>query len=151
MTAMALYIRTSTTDQDGQAQTHALARAAEARGWQAPRQFIDLGHSGSKASRPALDALKRSVRAGETREVMVFALDRLGRSLRDLLLLLGHQLEGEHRPDDANGQAARADDRGPGRVREVDYHREGQVGHRQGAGHRQDQERQGRGSAPARC
>ena len=88
MTAMALYIRTSTTDQDGQAQTHALARAAEARGWQAPRQFIDLGHSGSKASRPALDALKRSVRAGETREVMVFALDRLGRSLRDLLLLL---------------------------------------------------------------
>ena len=81
-------MRTSTADQDGQAQFHALHRAAEARGWAAPREFIDLGHSGAKASRPALDALKAAARAGEVRQVMVFGLDRLGRSLRDLLLLL---------------------------------------------------------------
>lgn len=84
----AIYIRTSTVDQDGQAQYHALQRAAEARGWAQPHEFIDIGHSGSKASRPALDKLKKAARAGEVRQVMVFALDRLGRSLRDLLILL---------------------------------------------------------------
>ena len=84
----ALYVRTSTTDQDGAAQLHALKRAAEARGWLDVREFVDLGHSGAKASRPALDELKRAARAGEVRQVMVVGLDRLGRSLRDLLVLL---------------------------------------------------------------
>lgn len=84
----AIYVRTSTTDQDGAAQLHALRRAAEGRGWTGYQEFIDLGHSGTKASRPALDALKAAARAGEVRQVMVFALDRLGRSLRDLLVLL---------------------------------------------------------------
>jgi DNA invertase Pin-like site-specific DNA recombinase len=84
----AIYVRTSTTDQDGQAQLHALRRAAESRGWTAYRDFVDIGHSGAKASRPALDELRGAVRRGEVQEVMVFALDRLGRSLRDLLLLL---------------------------------------------------------------
>jgi DNA invertase Pin-like site-specific DNA recombinase len=84
----ALYIRTSTADQDGQAQLHALRRAAEARGWTANREFVDIGHSGAKASRPALDALRAAVRSGEVSAVMVFGLDRLGRSLRDLLALL---------------------------------------------------------------
>jgi DNA invertase Pin-like site-specific DNA recombinase len=52
------------------------------------REFTDIGHSGAKASRPALDALKKAARAGDVREVMVVGLDRLGRSLRDLLVLL---------------------------------------------------------------
>ncbi|MGO8968997.1 MAG: recombinase family protein [Myxococcaceae bacterium] len=84
----ALYIRTSTADQDGAAQLHALRHAADARGWTKPVEFVDIGHSGAKASRPALDALKQSARRGDVRQVMVFALDRLGRSLRELLLLL---------------------------------------------------------------
>ncbi len=84
----ALYVRTSTTDQDGAAQLHALKRAADARGWLDVREFIDLGQSGAKASRPQLDALKKAARAGAVREVMVVGLDRLGRSLRDLLVLL---------------------------------------------------------------
>lgn len=86
--ACAIYIRTSTSDQDGAAQLHALSRAAEARGWTGVREFVDIGHSGAKASRPALDKLRAAVRLGEVREVMVAGLDRLGRSLRDLLLLL---------------------------------------------------------------
>ena len=84
----ALYVRTSTTDQDGQAQLHALRRAAEARGWSQTQEFIDLGHSGAKAHRPALDGLRSTARAGTVRQVLVFGLDRLGRSLRDLLVLL---------------------------------------------------------------
>lgn len=86
--AFGLYVRTSTTDQDGQGQLHALRMAAEARGWTSPREFIDLGHSGAKAQRPALDALKAAARSGEVRQVLVVGLDRMGRSLRDLLLLL---------------------------------------------------------------
>ncbi len=84
----AIYIRTSTLDQDGQAQLHALRRAAEARGWVSARELIDLGHSGAKPSRPALDELRRAAAKGEVRVVMVAGLDRLGRSLRDLLVLL---------------------------------------------------------------
>jgi DNA invertase Pin-like site-specific DNA recombinase len=63
-------------------------RAADSRGWVSPRDFIDLGHSGANASRTALDELRRAGRAGEVRAVMVAGLDRLGRSLRDLLHLL---------------------------------------------------------------
>ena len=83
----ALYVRTSTIDQDGEAQLHALRTAAQARGWDV-REFIDRGQSGAKASRPALDELRRAARAGEVRSILVTGLDRLGRSLRDLLLLL---------------------------------------------------------------
>ena len=89
-----IYVRTSTTDQDGAAQLHALRRAAEGRGWTHVREFIDLGHSGAKASRPALDELRQAVRTGEVREVMVYALDRFGRSLRDLLLLIDEVVAG---------------------------------------------------------
>jgi DNA invertase Pin-like site-specific DNA recombinase len=88
MNTTALYVRTSTADQTGEAQLHALRRAAEARGWVDVKEFIDLGHSGATASRPALDQLRAAARKGEVRQVLVFALDRLGRSLRDLLLLL---------------------------------------------------------------
>lgn len=84
----ALYIRTSTADQEGQAQLNSLRGAARARGWLQVQEFIDLGHSGSKAHRPALDQLRAGARAGEVRQVLVFGLDRLGRSLRDPLLLL---------------------------------------------------------------
>jgi DNA invertase Pin-like site-specific DNA recombinase len=83
-----LYIRTSTSDQSGEAQVHALRRAAEARGWTDAVEYRDIGHSGAKASRPALDELKRDARSGKLRAVMVVGLDRMGRSLRDLLVLL---------------------------------------------------------------
>ena len=88
MSTRAIYVRTSTADQDGQAQLHALRQAAKARGWQDVREFVDIGHSGAKSSRPALDALRQAAKKGEITEAMSYALDRLGRSLRDLLLLL---------------------------------------------------------------
>jgi len=47
-----------------------------------------LGIRVGNASRPALDELRRAVKRGEVTEVMSAALDRLGRSLRDLILLL---------------------------------------------------------------
>lgn len=84
----AIYVRTSVADADGVAQLHQLRQVAKARGWSEFREFIDIGQSGAKASRPALIELRASCRRGEVTEVMTAALDRLGRNLRDLLLLL---------------------------------------------------------------
>lgn len=84
----AIYVRTSVADADGVAQLHQLRQVAKARGWVRVREFVDIGQSGAKASRPALDQLRTASRRGEVSEVMTAALDRLGRNLRDLLLLL---------------------------------------------------------------
>lgn len=84
----ALYVRTSTEDQHGQGQLHALRQAAAARGWADCRELIDLGESGAKASRPALNELRKLAKAGKVRAVMVAGLDRLGRSLVNVVMLL---------------------------------------------------------------
>lgn len=110
MTA-AVYVRTSTDSQDGEAQHHALeARAPAGAVW-----YVDRGISGAKASRPALDKLRAAARRGEVRELYVYALDRLGRSSVDVLLLVDdlarcgvrlHSLrEGEIDPGSAIGRA----------------------------------------------
>jgi len=79
----AIYIRTSTHHQDGLAQGHVLDRAAPDAVW-----FIDVGESGSKARRPMLDELRAAVRRGEVDEVVSTALDRLGRSSLDVVMLV---------------------------------------------------------------
>lgn len=84
----ALYVRTSVSDADGAAQLHLLRQSAAARGWTGVREFIDIGQSGGKASRPALDALRAAVKKGKVTEVMATELSRLARDLRHLLLLL---------------------------------------------------------------
>lgn len=84
----AIYVRTSVSDADGAAQLHQLRQAAKARGWTDVKEFIDLGQSGGKASRPALDELRAAVKRGEVTEVMATELSRLARDLRHLLLLL---------------------------------------------------------------
>jgi len=85
----AIYVRTSTKDQDGAAQLHTLRLASSSRGWGEVREYVDLGVSGARAKRPALDELRRDARHGRVDAVLVVGLDRLGRSLADLLALLG--------------------------------------------------------------
>jgi DNA invertase Pin-like site-specific DNA recombinase len=84
MTTVA-YVRTSTKDQDGQAQRHAIERACEGRGKVIAKWYQDTGWSGRKTSRPRLDEMMRAVHAGEVSEVVVYKLDRLGRSLQHLV------------------------------------------------------------------
>jgi DNA invertase Pin-like site-specific DNA recombinase len=86
MTA-ALYARVSTTDQTCENQLAELRRYASARGWSV-REYVDTGVSGSKDSRPALDAMVRDARARRLDTVVVWRLDGLGRNLRHLILLL---------------------------------------------------------------
>jgi DNA invertase Pin-like site-specific DNA recombinase len=73
------YARVSTLDQDEALQTDALTAAGCA------RIFADRS-SGKLEHRPALDAMVDQLRSGDT--VVVWRLDRLGRSLRNLIELV---------------------------------------------------------------
>ena len=83
----ALYVRVSTDRQTVENQIAALAKVAEARGWTIVETFSDAGISGAKGrkDRPGLDALLKEAQRGKFDVVMAWAIDRLGRSLVDLL------------------------------------------------------------------
>lgn len=82
-----VYARVSTCDQTAENQLLELRRYVEARGWDAV-EFVDQGVSGSKDRRPALDALTTAVRRHQLDAVVCWRLDRLGRNLRHLVMLL---------------------------------------------------------------
>lgn len=85
---VALYLRVSTDEQTIDNQRLVLAQVAASRGWQITHTFTDEGISGSKGrdERPGFDALQRAAAAGEFDLVAAWALDRVGRSMLDLLL-----------------------------------------------------------------
>jgi putative DNA-invertase from lambdoid prophage Rac len=83
----ALYARVSTLDQTCENQLAELRLYAAVRGWTS-REFVDTGVSGAKESRPALDDLIRVARRRQVDTLVCWRLDRLGRSLRHLILLL---------------------------------------------------------------
>jgi DNA invertase Pin-like site-specific DNA recombinase len=84
---VALYARVSTHDQTAENQLLELRQYVQARGWDAA-EYVDDGVSGSKDSRPALDRLTLDVRRHKVQAVICWRLDRLGRNLRHLVLLL---------------------------------------------------------------
>lgn len=83
----ALYARVSTRDrgQDPEMQLAELREFATKRGWQVAGEFVDIGVSGSKDSRPQLDAMMRLAQARKLDVIAVWKLDRFGRSLRHLV------------------------------------------------------------------
>lgn len=83
----ALYARVSTLDQHTENQLVELRRYAEARGWTVT-EYVDEGVSGAKESRPALDQLLKDAKRRRLDVLVVWKLDRLGRSLRHLILTL---------------------------------------------------------------
>jgi DNA invertase Pin-like site-specific DNA recombinase len=83
----ALYVRVSTDGQTTDSQEHELRAYCERRGWREVQIYSDQ-ISGAKFVRPGLDALMAAIRAGKIERVVVFKLDRLGRSLPHLALLL---------------------------------------------------------------
>jgi len=74
------YARVSTTQQDEALQQDALEKVG------VDRIFVDKA-SGATESRPALDELLGQLRAGDS--VVVWRLDRLGRSLKHLIDVVG--------------------------------------------------------------
>jgi len=83
----AIYARVSTLDQQPENQLQELRRYVEARGWTG-QEFVDHGVSGTKDRRPALDRLVADARRRKVDTVVVWRLDRLGRSLKHLVTLL---------------------------------------------------------------
>jgi DNA invertase Pin-like site-specific DNA recombinase len=83
-----LYARVSTTDkQDPEMQLAELREYASRRGWELYGTFVDRT-SGSRESRPALDEVMSLCRQRKADVVVVWKLDRLGRSLKHLVNIL---------------------------------------------------------------
>src|ERR1700719_3400975 len=82
-----LYLRVSTLDQTTANQERELRQVAERAGWQIVRVYKDHGISGSKRKdkRPEFDALHKAAARREFNVVMAWSVDRLGRSLQDLV------------------------------------------------------------------
>lgn len=86
-TRVAIYTRVSTIDQSTEGQEHELRQYAKHRGWSVVRVYADKV-SGLKSSRPALDELLRDARKRKFSRVAVWRIDRLGRSVPQLLEVL---------------------------------------------------------------
>ena len=84
---VALYLRVSTGEQTTENQRRELLAAAGRHGWDVVQVFEDAGYSGAKGreGRPGLDGMLKAVARKEIDIVAAWSVDRLGRSLIDLL------------------------------------------------------------------
>jgi len=84
---VALYLRVSQDTQVTENQRRELLAVAERNGWEIDAEYEDQGISGAKGrdQRPAYDALLNAVARREIDLVASWAVDRLGRSLQDLV------------------------------------------------------------------
>jgi DNA invertase Pin-like site-specific DNA recombinase len=82
-----LYTRVSTFDQNPETQALDLRRLAEQRGFEIVHEYTDR-ISGAKAKRPALDQMLAAAHRREFDTVLVWAADRLARSVRHFLEVL---------------------------------------------------------------
>ncbi len=87
---VAIYLRVSTKEQTTENQRRELELVAERAGWNVVQVFEDAGVSGSKGreKRPAYDALLKAVARREVDLVAAWSVDRLGRSMQDLVSFL---------------------------------------------------------------
>src|SRR5262245_56899154 len=92
MKRAALYVRVSTDKQLIEHQVRELRLIAERRGWEVVEVYTDEGVSGAKRrdQRPGLDAMLKDASRRKFDVAMVWAIDRLGRSLIDLLGTIEH-------------------------------------------------------------
>ena len=87
MKRAAVYVRVSTDKQTIENQLRELRQIAECRGWEVIHEYQDAGVSGAKGreARPGLDEMLKDAQRRRFDIVMAWAIDRLGRSLIDLL------------------------------------------------------------------
>lgn len=83
---VALYGRVSTMNhQNPETQLIELREYAARRGWEATEEYVDVGVSGSKDSRPSLNRLMAHAQQRRFDAILVWKLDRFGRSLKHLV------------------------------------------------------------------
>jgi DNA invertase Pin-like site-specific DNA recombinase len=82
-TRAAMHLRVSRDDQTTENQRLVLARVAEHRGWQVTEMYEDAGIPGAKGrdQRPAFDRMLKDAVRGRFHVLMVWSIDRLGRSV----------------------------------------------------------------------
>jgi DNA invertase Pin-like site-specific DNA recombinase len=86
----AIYTRVSTNRQDPEMQLRALEEYAESRAWTVRQVYEDQGYSRKSTKRPAYEDMIEDPRRRRFDVLLVWKLDRLSRSLRDLLNTLDH-------------------------------------------------------------
>jgi DNA invertase Pin-like site-specific DNA recombinase len=83
---VALYARVSTLNgQDPEMQLSELREYASRRGWSIACEYVDRGVSGSKESRPELNQLMADAHRRKFDAILVWKIDRFGRSLKHLV------------------------------------------------------------------
>src|ERR1700722_15358376 len=83
---VALYARVSTLNgQHPEMQLSELREYGSRRGWQIVGEYVDEGVSGSRERRPQLDRLMADAHRRKFDAVLVWKIDRFGRSLRHLV------------------------------------------------------------------
>jgi len=87
MKRAALYVRVSSVDQHPETQLCDLRPLAAARGYEIVGEYTDT-ISGSRAKRPGLDQLMANARGGRFDVVLVWAFDRVARSVKHFLEIL---------------------------------------------------------------
>jgi len=85
---IALYARVSTKEQSCELQLRDLRAYCAARGFEPVREYIDVGQSGGKESRPELNRLMEDARKRKLDAIVVWRFDRFARSTRHLLSAL---------------------------------------------------------------
>src|SRR6202171_2057175 len=90
MKRVAIYLRVSTSKQDTDNQRRELEAVAARSGWHVERVYEDASISGAKGrdKRPGLDSMMKAVNSKRFDMVAAWSVDRLGRSLTDLLGIL---------------------------------------------------------------
>jgi DNA invertase Pin-like site-specific DNA recombinase len=83
----ALYMRVSTLDQHPETQLYDLRQMAQQRGYQIIEEYTDR-ISGTKVKRPGLDQMMRDARHNKFDVVLVWASDRIARSVKHFLDVL---------------------------------------------------------------
>jgi DNA invertase Pin-like site-specific DNA recombinase len=87
---VAFYVRVSTDGQTVENQLGELHAVAKRHGWQVAQTYADRGISGTKGrdGRPEFDKLLKAINRRDVDMVAAWSVDRLGRSLQDLVGLL---------------------------------------------------------------
>lgn len=90
MKTVAIYLRVSTDIQTVENQRIALTTAAAHKGWKIVGEYVDVGISGTRgrSARPQFDALLNDAAIGKFEVIAAWSVDRLGRSLQDLVSFL---------------------------------------------------------------
>lgn len=84
---VAIYARVSTTDQNPQMQLDLCRKHCEIHKYEIYNEYVDVGESGSKDSRPKFDEMLKWMRRYRFHAVCVYKMDRIGRSTAHLINL----------------------------------------------------------------